>query len=118
MINRENFVWLVDRLHNAWPFKCVVIDENRGFKDRASQSWKALKKIRPQVRKLFIMTGTPTPNSLLELWPQISILDQGKRLGTGITKGLGAGANPEIGKQAALEDTDRILEALDRALSY
>jgi SNF2 family DNA or RNA helicase len=86
VINRENFVWLVDRLHNAWPFKCVVIDENRGFKDRASQSWKALKKVRPQIRKLFILTGTPTPNSLLELWPQISILDQGKRLGTGITK--------------------------------
>ena len=86
VINRENFVWLVERMHKAWPFKCVIADENRGFKDRSSQSWKALKKVRPGIRKLFILTGTPTPNSLLELWPQISIMDMGKRLGTGITK--------------------------------
>lgn len=89
VINRENFTWLVDLVAESkqpWPFDCVVIDENRGFKDRASQAWKALKKVRKQISKLFILTGTPAPNSLLELWPQISILDQGQRLGTGITK--------------------------------
>jgi SNF2 family DNA or RNA helicase len=89
VINRENFVWLtewVDRSGEPWPFECVVIDENRGFKDRSSQAWKALKKVRKAIRKLFILTGTPAPNSLLELWPQVSILDQGQRLGTGITK--------------------------------
>jgi cell division protein FtsZ len=37
------------------------------------------------------------------------------QIGGKLTKGLGAGANPEIGKQAALEDTDRILEALSGA---
>src|SRR5438874_12896593 len=37
------------------------------------------------------------------------------QIGAKLTKGLGAGANPEIGKQAALEDTDRILEALSGA---
>lgn len=90
VINRENFVWLVELVENTgheWPFDCVVIDENWGFKDRGSQSWRALKKVRDQIKRLYILTGTPDPNGdLLDLWPQISILDGGRRLGTGITK--------------------------------
>lgn len=86
VINRENFAWLVEQCGARWPFDCVIVDENRGFKDRASQAWKALKKVRPQIRRLYILSGTPAPNSLLELWPQVSILDSGQRLGTGITK--------------------------------
>lgn len=89
VINRENFAWLVDLVAESghpWPFDCVVIDENRGFKDRDSKSWKALKKVRPLIQKLYILTGTPAPNGLLELWPQISVMDRGQRLGTGITK--------------------------------
>lgn len=84
VINRENFAWLVEHC-SPWPFDCVVIDENRGFKDRASKSWRALKKVRGRVSRLFILTGTPAPNSLLELWPQISILDLGQRLGKTLT---------------------------------
>ncbi len=85
VINRENFTWLVDRFEGQWPFDCVIVDENRGFKDRSSKSWQALKRVRNSIRRLYILSGTPTPNSLLELWPQISILDRGKRLGTSIT---------------------------------
>jgi SNF2 family DNA or RNA helicase len=90
VINRENFSWLVDLVKEskqACPFGCVVIDENRGFKDRSSKAWQALKSVRGQIQKLFILTGTPDPNGdLLDLWAQISILDGGRRLGTGITK--------------------------------
>ena len=90
VINRENFAWLVGLVKESkqpWPFDCVVIDENRGFKDRASKAWQALKSVRGQIQKLFILTGTPDPNGdLLDLWAQISIMDSGKRLGTGITK--------------------------------
>jgi len=86
VINRENFTWLVDQLL-VWPFKCVVIDENRGFKDRASKAWQALKSVRAEIERLYILTGTPDPNgNLLDLWAQISIMDRGQRLGTGITK--------------------------------
>ena len=86
VINRENFAWLVDQLL-VWPFKCVVIDENRGFKDRASKAWQALKSVRAEIERLYILTGTPDPNgNLLDLWAQISIMDRGQRLGTGITK--------------------------------
>ena len=90
VINRENFVWLVKLVAESkqpWPFDCVVIDENIGFKDRGSKSWQALKSVRKAVERLYILTGTPDPNGdLLDLWPQISMLDGGKRLGTGITK--------------------------------
>ena len=90
VINRENFAWLVALVKESeqpWPFECVVIDENRGFKDRASKAWQALKSVRGQIQKLFILTGTPDPNGdLLDLWAQISIMDNGRRLGTGITK--------------------------------
>jgi len=84
VINRENFVWLVNLYRNSkapWPFDCVVIDENRGFKDRTSESWKHVNKIRSMVSRMYLLTGTPAPNTLLELWPQISMLDRGQRLG-------------------------------------
>ena len=88
VINRENFIWLVKLMQaskSGWPFDCVIVDENRGFKDRGSESWKHLKQIRQHIERLFILTGTPAPNSLLELWPQISILDSGERLGRRLT---------------------------------
>ena len=86
VINRENFAWLVEQCGSKWPFDCVVIDELIGFKDRASKSWKALKKVRSSIAKLYLLSGTPAPNGLLDLWAPISIMDQGQRLGTGITK--------------------------------
>jgi SNF2 family DNA or RNA helicase len=89
VINRENFLWLVALVEESgqpWPFDCVIVDENRGFKDRSSKSWRALKAIRRHVRKLFILTGTPDPNGTLEdLWPQISVMDMGQRLGKSLT---------------------------------
>ena len=87
VINRENFVWLVREMGSKWPFDCVVIDENKGFKDRSSLAWKALKSVRQKIKKLYILTGTPDPNgNLLDLWAQISIMDLGQRLGAGIMK--------------------------------
>jgi SNF2 family DNA or RNA helicase len=85
VINRENLVWLKN--HTDWDFDCVVIDENVGFKDRASQAWKTIKSVRDKIKRLYILTGTPDgQGDLLALWPQISLLDKGKRLGTGIGK--------------------------------
>lgn len=85
VINRENFAWLVEKYEKCWPFECVVIDENRGFKNRESKTWQALKRIRKQIQRLYFLTGTPAPNSLLELWPQISVMDGGVRLGKNLT---------------------------------
>lgn len=85
VINRENFPWLVEHFGEAWPFDCVIIDENRGFKERSSKSWRALKAIRSRIKRLYMLSGTPSPNSLMELWPQVSVLDGGVRLGRSLT---------------------------------
>lgn len=90
VINRENLMWLVGLVEQSgheWPFDCVVIDETIGFKDRSSKAWRAIKSVRDQIKRLYLLTGTPDPQGdLLALWPQISLMDKGKRLGSGITK--------------------------------
>jgi SNF2 family DNA or RNA helicase len=90
VINRENLPWLVELValsKQPWPFDFVVIDETIGFKDRTSKAWKAIKSVRDQIKRLYLLTGTPDPQGdLLAMWPQISLMDKGQRLGTGITK--------------------------------
>lgn len=83
IINRENVKWLVDYYSGSrkWPFDMVVIDELSSFKNPQSQRFKALKKVSPLFKRFVGLTGTPAPNSLLDLWPQMYFVDQGQRLG-------------------------------------
>ena len=81
VINRENVVWLVDVLQNRWPFPIVVIDELSSFKSAQAKRWKALRRVRGRIRRLIGLTGTPRPNGLEDLWPEMYLLDQGVRLG-------------------------------------
>ena len=85
VINRENVVWLVDYLRNGWCFDMVVIDESSSFKNHRAKRFKALTWIRPHVKRIVELTGTPAPNSLADLWAQLYLLDEGKRLGRNIT---------------------------------
>ena len=62
VINRENVVWLVDYLRNAWNFDMVVIDESSSFKNHRAKRFKALTWIRPHVSRIVELTGTPSPN--------------------------------------------------------
>ena len=84
VINRENVVWLMDQL-KTWPFDMVVIDELSSFKSNKAQRFKALKKVTPLIHRIIGLTGTPTPNGLLDLWPQMYLLDRGERLGKTLT---------------------------------
>lgn len=83
IINRENVAWLVE--NHKWNFDTVVIDELSSFKSNKAQRFKALKKVRPQIQRMVGLTGTPSPNSLIDLWPQMYLLDMGQRLGRYIT---------------------------------
>lgn len=85
IINRENVTWLVERLHSDWPFDMVVIDELSSFKSSKAQRFKALKKVRPFIKRIVGLTGTPAPNGLIDLWPQMYLLDGGERLGKTVT---------------------------------
>jgi SNF2 family DNA or RNA helicase len=84
-INRENVPWLVKQYGKKWPFDCVIIDESSSFKSPASQRFKALKKILPFTNYMVLLTGTPVPNGLLDIWSQIYLLDGGTALGRTMT---------------------------------
>ena len=85
VINRDLVPWLVRFYGAAWPFDTVVLDELSSFKNSNSQRFRALKAVRPRLRRVIGLTGTPTPNSLLDLWPQMYLIDKGERLGQFVT---------------------------------
>ena len=85
IINRENVDWLVNKSGLPFDFDMVVIDELSSFKDNGSKRFKALRKVRPGVRRIVGLTGTPSANGLMDLWAEIGILDMGQRLGRYIT---------------------------------
>jgi len=85
IINRENVPWLVAGYKQRWPFETVVIDELSSFKSNSAKRFRALRSIRPKIKRLIGLTGTPAPNGLQDLWSQIYLLDEGQRLGKTIT---------------------------------
>lgn len=84
VINRENVVWLVKEL-KTWPFDVVVIDELSSFKSNQSKRFKALKYVRPYIDHVIGLTGTPASNSMMDLWAEMYLVDQGERLGKTLT---------------------------------
>lgn len=85
VINRENVGWLVDYLEGRWPFPIVIIDELSSFKNQQAKRWKALRRVRGRIKRIIGLTGTPRPNGLEDLWPEIYLLDGGTRLGRTIS---------------------------------
>lgn len=80
VINRENVTWLVDMYRDQWPFDMVVVDEFSSFKSHSAKRFKSLAAIRPHVSRFVGLTGTPSPNGLMDLWSELYLLDGGERL--------------------------------------
>ena len=85
VINRENVPWLVEFYGKKWPFDFVVIDESSSFKNPSSQRFKALRRVLPDTQYLVGLTGTPSPNGLLDVWAQCYMVDFGQSLGRTMT---------------------------------
>ena len=85
VINRENIPWLVETLGQKWPFDMIVIDESSSFKNSSSKRFKALRRILPKTEYMVLLTGTPSPNGLLDIWSQIYLIDLGQSLGRTMT---------------------------------
>lgn len=85
LINRENVDWLITKSGIPFDFDMVVIDELSSFKSHAAKRFKSLLKVRPTVKRMVGLTGTPSSNSLMDLWAEFRILDMGQRLGRYIT---------------------------------
>ena len=81
LINRENVPWLVKELGNWFDYDMVVIDELSSFKNWQAQRFRALLKVRPTVKRIVGLTGTPSPNGYMDLFAEYRILDMGERLG-------------------------------------
>ena len=81
VINRENVPWLVDQVGSRWPFDMLVVDESSSFKNPSAARFKALRRVLPRASRVVILTGTPAPNGIMDIWAQIYLLDRGERLG-------------------------------------
>lgn len=85
LINRENVDWLINKSGFPFDFDMVVIDELSSFKSASAKRFKSLLKVRPKIKKIVGLTGTPSSNGLMDLWAEFRILDLGERLGRYIT---------------------------------
>ena len=84
--NRDSLVWLAQRCGRRWPFDMVVLDEASSFKHHSTQRFKALRRMRPHIKRVVELTGTPAPKDYLDLWAQVFLLDEGQRLGQRFTQ--------------------------------
>nr|DAJ33399.1 MAG TPA: Chromatin remodeling complex ATPase [Caudoviricetes sp.] len=85
LINRENVDWLITKSGVSWKFDMVVIDELSSFKSYQAKRFKSLLKVRPKIKRIVGLTGTPSSNGLMDLWAEFRLLDMGERLGRYIT---------------------------------
>ena len=86
IINRENVQWLIEQSGLPFQYDMVVIDELSSFKSYQAKRFRALMKVRPRVRRIVGLTGTPSSNGLMDLWAEFRLLDMGRRLGRFITR--------------------------------
>lgn len=86
VINVENVDWLIGFYGINHPFDTWVLDESSKFKNPKSKRFKALKQVRPKVARVYNLTGSPAPNSLLDLWAPMYLLDMGERFGESFAK--------------------------------
>lgn len=84
VINRENVQWLVNELAamgHKWPWDMLILDELSSFKSGRTSRFTALKRVRECCGHIVGLTGTPAPNSLMDLWSEMYLIDGGERLG-------------------------------------
>ena len=86
IINRENVQWLIEDSGVPFDYDMVVIDELSSFKNHNTRRFRSLLKVRPKVKRIVGLTGTPASNGLMDLWAEFRILDMGRRLGRFITR--------------------------------
>ena len=86
IINRENVQWLVEDSGLPFRYDMIVIDELSSFKSWQAKRFKSLMKVRPKVKRIVGLTGTPSSNGLMDLWAEFRVLDMGQRLGRFITR--------------------------------
>ena len=86
IINRENVKWLVEDSSLPFDFDTLIIDELSSFKSHQAKRFRSLMKVRPKIKRIVGLTGTPASNGLIDLWAEFRLLDMGQRIGRFIGK--------------------------------
>ena len=86
IINRENVQWLIEKSGIPFDFDMVIVDELSSFKNHRSKRFKSLMQVRPRIKRVVGLTGTPASNGLMDLWAEFKVIDMGRRLGRFITQ--------------------------------
>lgn len=81
IINRENVPWLIDKCDIPFQFDMIVVDELSSFKNHQTARHKAMMKVRPFIKRIVGLTGTPASQGLMDLFAEFKVLDMGERLG-------------------------------------
>ncbi|MBM7317803.1 DEAD/DEAH box helicase [Streptococcus suis] len=81
IVNRENLPWLVAQCSPYFKWDMVVIDELSSFKSWQSKRFKAFMAMRPYMKRIVGLTGTPSSNGLMDLFAEFKVIDGGERLG-------------------------------------
>lgn len=84
-INVENLRWLETYLGARWDYEVLILDESSGYKNQDTKRWKCARRLCRKTERVVLMSATPSPNSLVDLWAQVYLLDGGQRLGTSVT---------------------------------
>ena len=95
IINRENLSWMIEESGFPFDYDTVIVDELSSFKNHQSKRFKALLRVRPKVKRIIGLTGTPSSNGLMDLWAEFRLLDMGQRLGRFITQYRNAYFTPD-----------------------
>lgn len=81
IVNRENVTWMIEKSGIPFEYDMIVVDELSSFKNSDTKRFRSLMKVRPKVKRIVGLTGTPSSNSLMDLWAEFRLLDMGERLG-------------------------------------
>lgn len=95
IINRENIPWLIEKSGVAFDFDMLIVDELSSFKNWQSKRFRSLMKVRPKVKRIVGLTGTPSSNGLMDLFAEFRLLDMGERLGRFISQYRNAYFRPD-----------------------
>lgn len=120
--NYENIPWLVTQYRGRrWPFTVIVADESTRLKSFRPHGKtvraRALAEVAwDKVTRFIELTGTPSPNGLLDLWGQLWFLDKGERLGKSYSLYTGTyfreirvGSSPWARKYTPLRNADKAI---------
>ena len=115
VVNLENLIWLLDQ--PSMQFNNLIIDESSRFKDPSTKRFKSLKKHLKSFERRIILTGTPTPQGMSDLWSQVGILDLGSRLETSLTRFRDKYMEPDqVNRHTRVVYSWRIKKGMDKVI--